>query len=186
MQSNSFEKISKALEVSDKTTFSVVLADCADFGQAYLMQSFKIEPDLAYDCVMNIIEKMIEQFDKLTEMDDLNFNGYFLKALKNEFLQYHRKEKRIYTNENIEQLREQYELTQYEIFEVLYDSNDIKKLRKCMRRLKGEESRLIEWSADNLKPEADDIHAFFNININAYYQRKSRIIKKIKKCMGLF
>jgi hypothetical protein len=182
MQVNPFEKIECSLKDHNVDLFSVSLAEQLNFGMAYLMHSFEIDPDKAYDCVLNVIEKLINNFDKLCKKEDFNIAGYFLQSLKNEYRLMYRWEKRVFPISTMEE----YKFRQEAIYNQLFTEDEKISLRHCIEKLPEDHKEFIKWNISNPKPKPKEIKDKYYLTVNAYYQRKHKIIKRLKKCLGAF
>lgn len=181
MHNNSFDKITRAIDNKNKALFSEEIADCIDFGQAYLISTYQIDIDLAYDCVMNVLEKLIENFFQIAKKKDLNFGGYFIQSLKNEYLQHYRKDKKVDQTHSLSDFQDTHE----QVYDVLFTQDDKNSLKRCIEKLPEDHFEFISWVLKNEKPDKELLKKKYDITVNAFYQRKHRIINMLKKCMGV-
>lgn len=182
MQVNLFEKVEISIKERDLKTFSTAISTHVNFGIAYLVHTFEIDPDQAYDCVMNVIEKLIGSFDMLCDKDHFNIAGYYLQSLKNEYRLFYRKEKKVFSHADFENIRAKQEA----IYDQLFSNEEKLSLRRCIEKLPADQKEFIYWNISNPKPQAKEVEQKFDLTINAFYQRKHKIINKLRRCLGVF
>jgi len=83
MDRDLYRKIVLALEEGDRELFGEYLAVYIPIAEAFLMYTYRIDKQEAYDVTMAVIESLLTNFDNIKGKEHENFSSYLLMSLRN-------------------------------------------------------------------------------------------------------
>lgn len=182
MKPTKLELINQSFETCNEELFKEHINDSIDYGVAYLLSSYTKDKNLAYDCVMAVIERLLTRFDSLCGKSDFRFSSYFIESCKNQYLSHKRK---LIKSDTLEDIHNVYDASQ-NLYDILFSREQKEIFRRCLTKLNNHQLDFIAWLFRHPDAEIAEMEGHFSIAINAIYQKKHRIVKILQKCIGFF